>query len=345
MTAVRRIGVVDVGTNSIHLVIGARAAGGRVRALRHERKLVFLGEGGLADNRLRPAAIRRALRVLRQYAGILAQERVTTVEAVATSAVRNAVNGPAFVRQARRLTGLPLRVISGLEEARLAFVGIQQARRSRRATALLAIGGGSAQAAVGQGTVVRYCASAPLGASRLRQRFIHHDPVRAAELQRLARHITRSIAPLTRGLRQQRLEALGGSGLIAQVLAAAWRLERRRPSVPRLRSGPTLSVVEGSAAARDAALSHVEGRRRPPARPALTRAAIARLVAWLARSTASQRRRLPGLDPARQVMALPTALVLLIWMEQAGAARIRHASGSIREGLLARLDGRARVHL
>ena len=313
MTAARRIGVVDVGTNSIHLAIGARAAGGRVRVLRHERELVFLGEGGLADNRLRPAAIRRALRVLRRYADILAQERITIVEAVATSAVRDAVNGPAFVRQARRLTGLPLRVISGLEEARLAFVGIQQARRSRRAAALLAIGGGSAQVAVGQGTVVRYCASAPLGASRLAQVFVRHDPVHAEELQRLARHITRSIAPLTRGLRQQRLEALGGSGLIAQVLAAA--------------------------------LSHVEGRRRPPARPAPALTVVARLVAWLAGSTASQRRRLPGLDPARQAMALPAALVLLIWMEQAGVARIRHAPGSIREGLLARLDGRARVHL
>ena len=313
-----RAGVVDVGTNSVHLVIGARRPGGRIRVLRHERELVFLGEGGLVDNRLRPAAVRRALRALRRCAGILDKEHVRRVAAVATSAVREAVNGPAFVRKVRRVTGLPLRVISGQDEARLAFLGIQQARgprRSRRAAALIAIGGGSAQVAVGQGTVVRYCASAPLGASRLAQRFLYHDPVRGDELRRLARHITRSIAPLARGLRHRRLEALGGSGLIAQVLAAASRLGRRRLST----------------SARGAV------RRRLPANPALTRAELSRLVAWLAPSTAAQRRRLPGLDPARQALALPTALVLLIWMEQAGAARIRYAPGSIREGVLAGL--------
>ncbi len=117
------LGIIDVGTNSIHLLVGIIGLNGRFHVILKERDLTRIGEGGLAQGRLTPRAMRRAKDVLRRYAVILKRCQVDHVEAVATSAVREAKNGRAFVRQVRRQLKLPLRIIGGREEARLIYLG------------------------------------------------------------------------------------------------------------------------------------------------------------------------------------------------------------------------------
>jgi len=92
-----RLGIIDVGTNSIHLLIGDVNRQGRWRLVMHKQQLVRLGQGGLIARRLTPQAMRRALTVLRRYVALLKQRRPDRVEAVATSAVRDAANGRPFV--------------------------------------------------------------------------------------------------------------------------------------------------------------------------------------------------------------------------------------------------------
>lgn len=304
------LGIIDVGTNSLHLLIGRLGRTGAFRVIHQERALVRLGEGGLAAGRLTGPAMRRALTVLARYASAMRRFHVERVEAVTTSAVREASNGRAFARRARTRLGIPLRVISGPEEARLAYLGVLRARRVRQPAAFIAIGGGSAQVVHGKGTCLRYAASVPLGAARLTQRFIRHDPPRLEEVDALRRAVQRAWRPIVRALRRHRWRrALGGSAMIYHVMRAAHRRRHRRPPAS-------------------------------PHRLTIAQQSLRELTAWLSGSTAAARERLPGLDPGREDQALAATIALLSWMEGCGIATLRYAPGSIREGLV--MDARMR---
>jgi exopolyphosphatase / guanosine-5'-triphosphate,3'-diphosphate pyrophosphatase len=299
------LGIIDVGTNSIHLLLGVLGLSGKFHIILKERDLTRLGEGGLARGRLTAAAQRRAMEVLARYASILKRCRVDRVEAVATSAVREATNGRKFVRQVRKRLGLPLRVISGREEARLIYLGILQSAGLRGTSTIVTIGGGSAQVICGDGTRLRYGASVPLGGARLAQQFIRHDPPRPTELAELTRCAERIWSPVVRAMRRHRRgSAIGSSATIYQLMAAAHLLTRGRK------------------------------HRAKKTRLSISRSALQRLVDWLGTSTAEERIQLPGLDPRREDLALPTAVALLVWMEGCGVSRLQYAPGSLREGLV-----------
>ncbi len=311
-----RLGVIDVGTNAIHLHIVELAPGGHARWRLTRRELPRLGGGGLVRGRLTAASMARALAVLRRYVVLLARHRVTQIEAVATSAARDAINGPAFVRRVRRELGLPLRIISGREEARLIFLGTLFVHRFRQPTAIISIGGGSTQVMCGDARGPQHLASVPLGGARLAQRFLHHDPPLSGELHAMDTYVRRAWQPVVRALRRQAWRrAWGSSTTIDQLnLAAWWQTHRHPPAVTRPRW--------------------------------LTRAALRRLINQAASSTAAQRKRRPGVDPRREDMIVPTGVVLLAWMELCAIARIRFAPGSLREGLVweAVHDRRRRLH-
>ena len=310
-----RLGIIDVGTNSTHVVIGTVEHSGRFRVLARQRELTRLGDRGLTSGALTTAAMRRATTVLRRYARLLKRARVDHVEAVATSAVREASNGAAFVRRVRRRLRLPLRIISGREEARLIAQGVWSRYRFRRTALIVSIGGGSAQVIQGDGMHPGYLASVPLGCARLARRFIRHDPPRSTEVDALDRHVRRSWAPVMRAVRRRRWRlALGSSATIEQVMKAASLRAHAR---------------------------HRGGARR---RLSISQGALRRLVVWLSTSTTSQRRQLPGLDPAREDLALTSAVTLLAWMEGCGIVALQYAPGSLREGL-AMEHSRALAHV
>jgi exopolyphosphatase/guanosine-5'-triphosphate,3'-diphosphate pyrophosphatase len=298
------LGIIDVGTNSIHLLLGILGLTGRFHVILKERDLTRLGAGGLARGRLTAGAMNRALGVLRAYAGILRRCGAERVEAVATSAVRDAANGRAFVARVRRQTGLPLRIITGREEARLIYLGIMQTHRFRRAALIITIGGGSAQVMDGDGAQLRFASSLPLGGARLAQQFLRRDPARPQDVAALRRHLDRAWRPVARAVRRRRwAQALGCSATIGQLLEAAYTRAR----------------------------GHRPADRR---RLAVRRRDLVRLAAWLTRSKAAARRRLPGIDPRREDLLLPTALALVTWMEACGVGTLRFAEGSLREGLV-----------
>ena len=198
------LGIIDVGTNSTHLLIGILGLNGKFQVTLKEQDLTRLGEGGLASHRLTRSAMHRAMAALQRYAATLKRLGVDHVEAVATSAVREAANGPAFARRVRAQLGLPLRIISGREEARLIYLGILQTIRFRQAVLIVTIGGGSAQVVHGNGARLHYAASLPLGGARLAQRFIRHDPPWPTEVDALYRHARRAWSPIILAVRRHR---------------------------------------------------------------------------------------------------------------------------------------------
>ena len=300
-----RLGIIDVGTNSCHLLIGSLGPKGTWRLRQQERCLTRLGDGGFVRGVLADVPMARTLRVLRRYTAITQRHHVDRIEAVATSAIRDARNGRSFLRRIRSELGWSVRIISGREEARLTYLGMRQAHRWQGQAVLVTIGGGSAQVMYGDRRALRYAASVPMGSARLAQQYLRHDPPRAGELAALRGHITRTWDRVARAVRRHRWRcALAGSAMVDQCLQAAYH--RRHGRLPR-----------GDA--------HV----------AISRRSVEELVAWLSTSTAPQRRALPGLDPRREDLLLPTGLVLLGWMDCCGLTALERAHGSLREGLVA----------
>ena len=298
------LGIIDLGTNSIHLVVGIVGLDGRFHVLIKERELARLGLGGLAVGRLTKSAMRRAKKVLARYKRILDRVGVDRIEAVATSAVRDASNGKTFVRQIRKELGLPLRIISGHEEARLIYLGVLQTAGLRGPTLMISLGGGSAEVMVGDGRQLRLAFCRPLGCARLAEQFIHHDPPKPEEVEQLQRAVWKAWRSVGSSVLRHRWKAvIGTSATIQQLLVVA-----------TARARGIRKVKEDS--------------------PAVSREDLKQLVMWLKTSTASMRKRLPGLDPKREDLALPTGIALLEFMDACRVASIRHAPGSLREGLV-----------
>lgn len=298
------LGIIDVGTNSIHLLIGIITLTGRFHVILKEKDLTRLGEGGLSKKVLAPAAMRRAMGVLQRYAATLDRSGVDRVEAVATSAVREAGNGREFVRRVRRQLGLPLRIISGREEARMVYLGVLQARRPRHPMAVINIGGGSAQVICGKGSRLLYAASVQLGGARLTETFIRHDPATPDEVAALRAHVRRAWAPVVRQMRRHRWsQAFGSSATILDLMAGVQTMSGK--PMPRKKHGLTLS---------QSALRTFQG--------------------WLSRSGSLERIQTAGMDPRREDLALAAATVLLEWMEGCRIPALQYTRGSIREGLV-----------
>lgn len=182
MTA--RVGAIDIGTNSVLLLIAERRPDGSLTPVREEATITRLGQGVDKTRALAPEAIDRTLTCLRAYAAILRAEGVGNVAAVGTSAMRDATGGGAFTDQAEAILGARPRVISGDDEAKLTFVGglsgLDHALRTGP-VAVFDIGGGSTELILGHGAEVEAAVSLDVGSVRLTERHIRADPPSADE--------------------------------------------------------------------------------------------------------------------------------------------------------------------
>src|SRR5262249_19529543 len=141
-----RIAAIDIGTNSIHMVIAeARDANG-FEVVDREREVVQVGRGSFQSSRLRPDAIRRTVEALQRYVQLARRHQVDRILCTATAAVREAANGGEFLRLAREAAGITPRVIPAAEEGRLIYLAVSSALElDDRPSLMVDIGGGSMQ--------------------------------------------------------------------------------------------------------------------------------------------------------------------------------------------------------
>lgn len=175
---------IDIGTNTVLMLVGERGADGRVRVLDDLARITRLGEGVAASHRLRPEAVERTIEVLRHYAGVAAGYGAQIV-AVATEGLRLAEDADRFLGPAAVALGAPIRRITGEEEAELSYRSIA-AETAGGALRVLDIGGGSTELIVGEGERIVDRRSHPIGSVRLTEHIVQHDPPSAAELEALA---------------------------------------------------------------------------------------------------------------------------------------------------------------
>ncbi|WP_458010767.1 Ppx/GppA phosphatase family protein [Candidatus Solincola sp.] len=220
-----RAASVDIGTNSVRLLVAQveEGEGGPLLHTLHRRMTITrLGQGVDRKGRLDPEAEERTLRVLMEYRALLDAEGVRTVEAAATSAVRDASNAASFLERTAEVLGIRPRVLSGEEEALLSFLGathdLGEPPESFGLILVVDIGGGSTEIILGRGRRVLAARSLNVGCVRMAERFLSSDPPAPAELARMDDHLGKELAALAKEMGRPRPGlAVGLAGTITTV--------------------------------------------------------------------------------------------------------------------------------
>lgn len=300
-----RIAAVDIGTNSIHMVIARAVRHTEFAVLDREREVVQVGRGSFQTGRLRRDAIRRTAEALRRFVQLARRHQVDRILCTATAAVREARNGGEFLKAAREASGIGPRVIPAAEEGRLIYFAVKAALRlDEKPSLIVDIGGGSVQLVAADRERLHRVVSLPLGALRLTETMVEHDPPTEREIERLRRVIRRRVRAGLREFGSRDFARLYGSSGAIHALAHVASWDERGEGVRQI-NGHVLSAES---------LAHQTDR--------------------LLRMTESQRERLPGIDAQRAEIIVPGALVLDEVLRSTGATGITLSDYGVREGLV-----------
>jgi exopolyphosphatase/guanosine-5'-triphosphate,3'-diphosphate pyrophosphatase len=264
-----RVAAIDLGTNSTRLLV-ADVVDGRLTEVVRRLAITRMGEGVDARGRLRPRAMARVDAVLADYlreADALGVERTL---AIATSAVRDASNGEAFLEELERRRGLSTRLLTGDEEAGLGFRGVTLGRVLAPDTLLVDIGGGSTELTLGGPAGITYRRSTQLGCVRLTERFLHTNPPTPPELDACAAHVRATLPVLEPAV------AIGVAGTVTTAASLDIRVEPYDPARVHGHRIPFATVERQAAALASVPLE--ERRRTPCLEPARAPVIVAGLV-------------------------------------------------------------------
>lgn len=300
-----RIAAIDVGSNSIHMIVAEARPDGHYVVLDRAKEMVRLGQRSLTTGRLTRQAMDRGVRALATFKALALRHGVNRFRAVATSAVREAGNGGEFIQRIYDEVGLRVRVIPGSEEARLIYLGVSQVvDLNGPATVLLDIGGGSVEVVlVERGRAVELH-SMKLGVSRMTEEFFTADPPRAREVAHLERYLRAELegALATAAKRKARRVVATSGTLLTLISMAAHRL----------------GVHPGA---------QIHGLEVPAE-------AVVQLRRTLVRADRDSRLAMRGIDPKRVDQVAAGAILAEVVLRRLGAPRIQACTWALREGLL-----------
>ena len=308
-------GAIDVGTNSIHLiVVELDAAFDTSRVVYKAREMVRLGsDDALESGRLSRKAMERGVEAIARFNEAAYARGARRVRAVATSAVRETENGTEFRDMVQARTGLHLEILDGNEEARLIHLGVANGYPLYdRVACIIDIGGGSTEFVVADGDRPYLVDSVKLGSLRLYDAFLRGapDPLRAA--RRLDAHITEVLGSLIERVRHYRLDlALGTSGTI-------------------------MGLAQLDAAQQGLAVKRVHGYT-------LVRSRLEALQRQMLLMTETERRRMPGMNPRRADIIVAGNAVLINALAQLGRDEIVVCERALRDGVVVDLAHQDRV--
>src|SRR5215831_15696969 len=309
-SGMKRLAAIDIGTNSIKLLVASVDEEGVLEVFSREKAAVRLGSGTLQTGRLTPEGIEAAVSAIAQFQRSIEAQGAELARAVATCAVREAGNSEEFLEAERRRTGIEVGVISGEEEARLIHLAARSEFSSRLDPIFVVdIGGGSTEFIVSDGARVLLTESLPLGPVRLAG-VVANDPPGdrdRREVKKAIRSVARRAAD---AVRKTGFKTCVGSAGTIQSLAL---------------------VHEAAVLGREPVAS---GHRT------LSRTGLKKVNRILQRTTQKEKLRVPGLDPRRRDIAVPGGILLSWILKRTGAQGIVVGDRGLREGIV--LDHAAR---
>ena len=192
-----RVAAIDVGSNSLHMVIAQADPDGAITTLWRMKEMVGLGRISFPSRKLTAEAMDRAIATLKRFKEAAQKRQCEKILAVATSAVREAVNGGDFLTRVQQELSLNMRVVSARDEAKLIYLGVRHAvDLKNHPNFIIDIGGGSVEFIVADKTRAAMLESRKLGAARMTAKYIKSDPVSPADLKSLLAHYDKELAPL-----------------------------------------------------------------------------------------------------------------------------------------------------
>jgi exopolyphosphatase/guanosine-5'-triphosphate,3'-diphosphate pyrophosphatase len=295
-----RVAAIDIGTNTTRLIV-ADIEAGELRELERRTAITRLGEGVDSSGRLAPDAIARVHETLAEYRTLIDVHKPDTVLTVATSAVRDATNGARFLAEIEDRFDTPTRLLSGEEEALLAFRGSTYGRTLSGRVLVVDIGGGSTELVLGDEYGPVFNVSLDVGAVRLTERFLHSDPPSKHELARCVEAVWSLIDEhVPTDLLRTPEAAIGNAGTVTTIAALAQDL----PAYDRER---------------------VHGYR-------ISREAVGTQLARLASLPLAERRKVPALEPERAPVIVAGAIVLRELLDAFSLAEIEASELDILDG-------------
>lgn len=206
-----RIAIIDMGTNTFHLLV-AEEKGKGYAILHRDRLAVKLGMGGINRGVITEGAIQRTMVALQSFRNTIDKMNIKKVYAFGTSALRNAKNGEEVAKKIRELTGISVNIISGDQEAEFIYLGVKSALHlGQERSLIIDIGGGSVEFIIANNAKSFWKESFEIGAQRLLERFQRHDPIQADEILALNAFLDKKLGLLKEALRLYRPTVLVGS--------------------------------------------------------------------------------------------------------------------------------------
>lgn len=294
-----RIAAIDVGSNSLHMVIAQVDPDGGVTTLWRVKEMVGLGRMSFPSKKLSPTAMNAAIASLGRMKQAAQRRECEQILAVATSAVREAENGGDFLERVRAEVGMSVRVVSAREEARLIYLGARHGVELKSFPNLfIDIGGGSVEFIVADEDKPLILESRKLGAARMTAQLVHSDPIVKKELKALVAHYRAELEPLAKAIKPLRpRKVVGSSGTIENLAAMTAALYGSDPSF-------------------------------------IEREPFEDLVDLLIDSRSKDRAKLAGLDDQRKDQVTAGAVLVREIMREMNVERIMVCRSALREGIL-----------
>lgn len=299
-----RVGVIDMGTNTFHLIL-VEVTNDDFKIIFREKVAVKIGEKGINKDFITAEAVDRAISCLHQFKEIIDSHQVSEVYATATSAIRNAINGKELIDLIHKETGISARIISGDEEAEYIYYGVKKALAlGSEPSLIMDIGGGSIEFIIGNNEKVFWKKSFEVGGQRLVEKFQHADPIEKQMIFDLEEYLLENLAELLTAVKQFQPQTLIGSSGTFDTLSDIYRLKENIKLDPSITEYP-LSI--------DAFLNiHQE----------------------ILKKNRDERLAIPGMIPLRVDMIVVASVLIRFIIDTLKITNIRVSAYALKEGVL-----------
>ena len=306
----RVCGVMDLGTNTFHLLI-AGGAPTEIVEIEHVQDAVKLGEGGINKGFIQPAAFERGINCMKRFQALIAKHDVQRVRAIATSALRNAANGQDFINEVKAQTGIAIEIIDGDSEAAYIYKGVRAGGNlSKKNSLIIDIGGGSVEFIICNSEQVFWKQSFEIGAARLMDRFHRTDPIPPESITALTLYLEECLVDLFAATRNYRIDHIIGSSGVFESYAEIIEFSKGNAF--------DLKKTKNYDFDKDELLAVIE-----------------RLV----QSSHQQRLAIKGILPIRIDMIVTASLLSRFVMDRLGVYSVAMSTNSLKEGVLADMMG------
>ncbi len=300
------VAVMDLGTNTFHLLI-AHGDAANPEELYHTTVPVRLGEGGINNGIIQPAAYKRGVDTMVQFHEQIREFKAEHVNAIATSALRSAANSKDFIDEVKAKTGIEIETVNGDREAKYIYEGVKAGNcLSKQNSLILDIGGGSVEFILGNDEQIIWKQSFEIGAARMLDKFHKTDPIPGASIQEMNNYLEQTLSSFFDGIKAIEIANIIGSSGAFETFAEVIELQKGNEFELKKNRKYKFAPQE-----------------------------FINITDWLIASSHADRESTKGIIPIRVDMIVSASLITRFVMKKLAISEVTMSTYSLKEGVLA----------